>query len=83
MKHNGLPPIPYESRTNRTLRSRHETREMLKTAERVARETNVPISNIIRCASDPADGWALRGIPAIGRGVIGAKPDTRPGYGLE
>lgn len=30
----------------------------------------------------PGDERALRGIPAIGRGVAGAIPNTRPGDGL-
>jgi len=31
----------------------------------------------------PGDEKALRGIPAIGRGVAGAIPRTRPGDGLD
>jgi hypothetical protein len=34
-------------------------------------------------ATAAGDERKLRGIPAIGRGVQGARPDQRPGHGLE
>jgi hypothetical protein len=83
MKHTGLPAIPYDSRLIRALRRRQEHIEMLATAERVARETNTDIGTVIDYASKlPGDPIALRGIPAIGRGVGGAIHRTRPGDGL-
>lgn len=79
-----LPPIPYESRTNRFLRRRQEDLEMLQTAERVARETGEAVGEVANIASKlPGDPRSLRGIPTIGRGITGAQPDTRPGHGLD
>lgn len=75
-----LPPIPYESRTNRFLRRRQEDRELLDLSEQIARDTGEPLAEIITIASKlPGDPVALRGIPAIGRNVSGAQPHTRPG----
>lgn len=78
-----LPPLG-DSRTNRVLRRRQEAREMLATAERVSRELGLDTGEVANIASKlPGDTAALRGIPAIGRGVQGAQPDTRPGHGLD
>lgn len=76
-------PIPYESRTNRYLRGREENRAFLQVARHVAEITNTPVVAVISLRlCDPTDERALRGIPAIGRGVTGAQPHTRPGHGL-
>lgn len=78
------PPIPYESRTNRYLRRQQEHREMLETSERIAREVGMTTTDVANIASKlPGDPMSLRGIPAIGRGITGASPGTRPGDGLE
>lgn len=81
MRERGAPAIPYESRIVRGLRRLEEHRDFIRSAERVARETNVPLERVVslRLPGDPA---SLRGIPAIGRNVSGAQPDTRPGEGL-
>ncbi len=80
----GLPKIPYESRTNRYLRRQQEHREMLDTSDRIAREVGLPTADVANIASKlPGDPIALRGIPAIGRGIGGAIHLTRPGDGLE
>ena len=75
-----LPPIPYDSRTNRYLRRLQEDRELLELSERIARETGSTTAEVVNIASKlPGDPAALRGIPAIGRNVAGAQPHTRPG----
>lgn len=81
---NGLPKIPYESRTNRYLRRQQEHRELLAMSDRIAREVGLPTAEVAGIASKlPGDPIALRGIPAIGRGITGAIHTTRPGDGLE
>lgn len=78
------PPIPYESRTNRYLRRQQEHREMLELSERIAREVGLPTIEVANIASKlPGDPMSLRGIPAVGRGISGVSPGTRPGDGLE
>ena len=79
-----LPRIPYETRTNRYARRQQEHREFLDMTDRVARETGLPTDEVIKYASKlPGDPIALRGIPAIGRGVGGAIHETKPGHGLK
>jgi hypothetical protein len=71
-------PIPYDSRTVLALRRRHEDRVFVETAQRVAQETSSEPETVLemRLLGEPA---SLRGIPAIGRGIGGASPGTRPG----
>lgn len=79
-----LPRIPYESRTNRYLRRQQEHVEMLELSDRVAREIGIPTPEVVNIASKlPGDPIALRGIPAIGRGITGAIHKTRPGHDLD
>jgi len=83
MRHK-LPRIPYETRTNRYARRQQEHREFLDMTDRIARDTGTPTNEVITFASKlPGDPIALRGIPAIGRGVGGAIHKTRPGDDLE
>lgn len=54
-----------------------------KELARVARETGARQPDDRHQSKLPGDEQALRGIPAIGRGVQGAIPRTRPGDNLE
>lgn len=75
-----LPRIPYESRTNRYMRRLEEHRDMLAMSQRIARQIGTTTAEVANIASKlPGDPTALRGIPAIGRGITGAQPHTRPG----
>lgn len=77
-----LAPIG-DCRTNLALRRRQEERQMIENAERIAREVGTDTGTVIQTASKlPGDPRSLRGIPAIGRGITGAQPHTRPGHGL-
>lgn len=77
-------PIPYDSRVVSALRRRHEDREFVEMAQRIAKETNIETTVVLaaRPAGDPAE---LRGIPAVGvrGGFGGAIRGTRPGDGLD
>lgn len=79
MKH--PDPIPYDCRLVRGLRRLAEEREFVVTAQRIARECAVPIGEVF-AAKLPGDTATLRGIPAIGYGVMGAQPETRPGWAI-
>lgn len=76
-----MPAIPYESRLVRGLRRLEEERHFVATARRIARDTGVALETVVS-AKLPGDPVALRGVPAIGLGVTGAKRETRPGWCL-
>ncbi len=73
--------IPYDSRLVRGLRRLEEDRAFVAVSKRIAVECNVPLERVVSTKL-PGDPVALRGIPAIGRNVVGAKPETRPGWRL-
>ena len=50
--------------------------------QRATAGTNTATTDTKRYHRDAADSRRLRGIPAIGPGVTGATPDTRPGWNL-
>jgi hypothetical protein len=71
-------PIDTEHRLLRAARARQLDEHYAKQLADAARETDSVMPE--RFASKlPGDERALRGIPAIGRGVTGAIPGTRPG----
>jgi hypothetical protein len=86
-----LGPLPEwtspigEARLNRHLRDHRLRQEQAKTLARIAAETGGNVQDERRrkiLARGLGDHKALRGIPAIGRGVQGALPDSRPGDSL-
>jgi hypothetical protein len=56
-----------------------EATKNAKLLARLAREDGAPVFERPRTQTDAGDERTLRGIPAIGRGVGGAVPGTRPG----
>lgn len=62
------------------LRTRHrqEAEHQARVIARIARETGAIFErpHVGKLAGDP---MALRGIPAVGRGISGVSPGTRPG----
>lgn len=56
-----------------------EARRNAKLLAKLAREDGAPVLERPAKPQDAADGRTLRGIPAIGRGVDGAIPGTKPG----
>ncbi len=58
----------------------HETRRLhAAKLERVVRESGGDLRDERPSSHTAADGTTLRGIPAIGRGVAGVIPGTKPG----
>lgn len=71
-----------EGRCNRAARLAALEAQQAQTMVRIARDTgDVPLRKIAP-GSLPGDELALRGIPAVGRGVSGAIRGTRPGDGI-
>lgn len=77
MKHHD--PIPTDGRLNRLIR---RAAEHARNAELIAKLAPDPTKDAPKLKpnryADPADTRTLRGIPAIGRGVSGTSPGTRP-----
>ena len=73
----GLAAIPADGRLNRLIRRAaehaHNATIIAKLAPDADHKLQRPTTYV-----DPSDTRTLRGIPAIGRGVAGASPGTRP-----
>lgn len=65
-------------RTTLWLRQRREALTLDRQTARIALETSTDLPPITNRATPAGDERKLRGIPAIGRGVQGAIPGTRP-----
>lgn len=82
-----LPPIPYESRTLRVLRQRHENIRRDRKLAEIALEigTDLPPAPSTERATLVGDEAQLRGIPVVGvkGGHGGAIRGSRPGDGLD
>lgn len=69
------------SRFPRAYRQQLAATDEANIARAVGRQTEEPVTTK-RYYADAVDSRRLRGIPAIGPGVTGATPDTRPGWNL-
>lgn len=73
----GHTPIPSDGRLLRTIRRALEHQRNAKLIAKLSPDTDTTFERPRR-ATDAADERTLRGIPAIGRGVAGVSPGTRP-----
>lgn len=71
-----------DARLNLALRRQQLREQQAQTLVRIARETGGDDAAVVRPGALPGDELALRGIPAIGRGVQGVIRFTRPGDGI-
>ena len=77
MKSNGYAPIPSDGRLLRTVRRAAEHARNAAIIAKLSPDTDQHFTRPTR-TTDAADERTLRGIPAIGRGVAGVSPGTRP-----
>lgn len=73
----GLPSIPTDGRLLRVVRRAAEHARNATLIAKLAPETEQKFERP-RHTAEAADTRTLRGIPAIGRGVPGVSPGTRP-----
>jgi hypothetical protein len=77
MKNHRHDPIPTDGRLLRVVRRAADHARNAKLIAKLAPDTEAKF-NRPRRQADAADERTLRGIPAIGRGVAGVSPGTRP-----